>query len=305
MVTDYAPIWHWVREREAIRVKREAGQPKPWTTDEILLDNRFCNVRREDDTVTVWIRKNIRKPFAKHEMLWFMLCIGRWINLPETLAELIIGQRNRELRVDPKKHIYESWPSHPDFRPDLMTEALGNIEERGATIFTGAYNINAPKEKGASKTKHVAETILGSVWAVRDRFNEYFAGASLKGTPNLQKTHEMLKTFPGWGDFMAYQAIVDMRFTGLLRHAEDIDRWAAAGPGTIRGLNRVHGRPLKFNLKQEQALSEMRAIFKLVKAETGVEVDFSDVPNIMCETDKYIRVKNGEGGTRQRYPGRA
>jgi len=27
---------YWIREREAIRLKKEAGQPRPWTDDEIL-----------------------------------------------------------------------------------------------------------------------------------------------------------------------------------------------------------------------------------------------------------------------------
>jgi hypothetical protein len=49
----------------------------------------------------------------------------------------------------------------------------------------------------------------------------------------------------------------------------------------------------------------MRAIYKVVQQETGVAMDFSDVPNILCETDKYLRVKNGEGKPRALYvPGR-
>jgi hypothetical protein len=45
----------------------------------------------------------------------------------------------------------------------------------------------------------------------------------------------------------------------------------------------------------------MRRIYKIVEAETGVPMDFSDVPNILCETDKYLRVKNGEGKPRALY----
>lgn len=104
---------------------------------------------------------------------------------------------------------------------------------------------------------------------------------------------------------MAYQAVVDMRFTALLSSAEDVSTWAAAGPGTIRGLNRLHGRAVDYALSQGQALSEMRAIFKVAAQETGVAMDFSDVPNILCETDKYLRVKLGEGKPRALYvPGR-
>ena len=40
---------------------------------------------------------------------------------------------------------------------------------------------------------------------------------------------------------------------------------------------------------------------KAMKEETGVVVDFSDVPNMLCETDKYLRVKLGEGRPRALY----
>lgn len=104
---------------------------------------------------------------------------------------------------------------------------------------------------------------------------------------------------------MAYQAVVDMRFTGILENAKDIETWAAAGPGTIRGLNRLHGRDVKASLSQAAALAEMHAIWKAVPDNTDVHLDFSDVPNVLCETDKYLRVLNGEGKPRAKYmPGR-
>ena len=29
-------LLYWIKERESIRLKKEAGEPKPWTDDEIL-----------------------------------------------------------------------------------------------------------------------------------------------------------------------------------------------------------------------------------------------------------------------------
>ena len=79
----------------------------------------------------------------------------------------------------------------------------------------------------------------------------------------------------------------------------------AAGPGTLRGLNRVHYRPLKAAVSQDQALAEMRPIFERTFDETGIAIDFSDVPNMLCETDKYLRVKLGEGEPRALYKSQA
>jgi hypothetical protein len=42
----------------------------------------------------------------------------------------------------------------------------------------------------------------------------------------------------------------------------------------------------------------MRDNYKIAEKETGVAMDFSDVPNILCEPDEYRRVKLGEGNRR-------
>jgi hypothetical protein len=51
-------------------------------------------------------------------------------------------------------------------------------------------------------------------------------------------------------------------------------------------------------LSQGKALAEMRDNYKIAEKETGVAMDFSDVPNILCEPDEYRRVKLGEGNRR-------
>lgn len=276
---DYAPLWTWVKEREAVRVRKDRGDPSPWTGDPIIGAYRFCNVRREDDRGTVWVRENIREPYAEHPLLWLMLCIARQINWPDTLAELISEG---------------AWPSSEAFDPAKMTAVLNDRKARGEKVYTGAYMISAPSTKGADKQAYIAETVVGALWKRRDRFANW-------DRATLQRTHELITYSNGWGPFMAYQAVVDMRFTSLLGGAADLDSWAAAGPGTIRGLNRLYGRPVDGALSQSQALREMRAIYRLSEAETGVAADFSDVPNMLCETDKYLRVKLGEGKPRALY----
>lgn len=280
---DYTPLWHWVREREQIRIRKDRGDVPPWTDDPILATYRFCNVRREDDRGTIWIRKHIREPFANHPLLWLMLCAARQINWPDTLAELM-----RSL---------DAWPYGDHFEPRLMTLLLNQRKNRGKKVYTGAYMISAPATKGADKQAYIAETVIGALWRRREHFPTW--------NVSLRRVHEWITASNGWGAFMAYQAVVDMRFTRLLDAAPDIETWAAAGPGTIRGLNRLHGRALTYGLSQGQALGEMRAIFKVAQTETGVAMDFSDVPNILCEVDKYLRVKLGEGKPRALYvPGR-
>lgn len=276
-LANYEPLWYWVTERERIRIRKERGDPQPWTESYILQTYRFCNVRREDDRVTVWVRKNIREPYADHPLLWLMLCYARQINWPETLAELIAEG---------------AWPSNQNFEPQQVTSVLDARKARGDKVYTGAYMISAPATKGANKNTYISEKVVGGLWQRRHSFPR---------SNTLQYTHRWITMTNGWGQFMAYQAVVDMRFTKILQDASDVARWAAAGPGTIRGLNRLYGRSVDASLSQNQALHEMRAIYPLVLSVTGVHVDFSDVPNMLCETDKYLRVKLGEGKPRALY----
>jgi hypothetical protein len=263
-------------------MRKDRGDQHPWTDDQIIGAYRFCNVRREDDRGTVWIRENIRERFAGHPLLWLMLCIGRQINWPDSLADLIQNG---------------AWPDYEGFDPSEITIVLNRRKDRGDKVYTGAYMISAPSKKGADKQAYIAQVVIGALWQRRENFPTW--------NVSLRKVHEWITVSNGWGAFMAYQAVVDMRFTPILSDAPDVDSWAAAGPGTLRGLNRLHGRAVDFSLSQGQALAEMRAIYKIVEAETGVPMDFSDVPNILCETDKYLRVKLGQGKPRALYvPGR-
>lgn len=280
---DYEPLWCWVREREQIRLRKERGDPPPWTEDPILASFRFCCVRREDDRVTRWVREHVREPYAEHPLLWLMLCLCRQVNWPDTLAELI--------------ETSGAWPAHDDYSPARLATALRSRRTRGDKVYTGAYVIPAPRERGGDKQRHVAEVVIGALYHERRR-------AALEGwfRHGLQRAHGQLRQFCGWGDFLAYQAVVDMRFCpGLLAQAPDRASWAAAGPGSIRGLNRLYGRPVEAALPQARALEEMLAIYALVERETGVAIDLSDVPNILCETDKYLRTLREEGHPRARY----
>lgn len=268
-----------MEQREAIRLKRAQGEPKPWTDDPILSTYRFCNVRREDDRVTIWVRENIREPFAHHQNLWFMLCLARFINWPPTLLHLM------ERGV---------WPTG-EYDREGVTAALDDLTARDVKVWTGAYLIkgDGAHRPAAERRKpfYVASTVLGKTWDQRGRI--------ITALPyGLEAVHSVLSSIYGWGPFLSYQAVVDMRFTHLLSQAGDLT-WAAAGPGTKRGLNRTHGRRTDAPLSQGQALHEMRAIYPILKE--IVPIDFSDVPNIMCEVDKMLRARSGEGRPKATY----
>ena len=82
------PLVAWVKERESIRKKKEAGESPPYTNDPILRVYRFCNAFREDDAVTRWIFEHWLKPNKNDPDVWFAMTVARHLNLPGTLSEL-------------------------------------------------------------------------------------------------------------------------------------------------------------------------------------------------------------------------
>lgn len=288
----------FMKARHDIYLDRKAGKPGPWTADPVLRDGRFCNIFRELDTVTIWIDQNIRQPYADHTHLWFMLAAARYINWPDTLAELIQTKQ---------------WPDNPDFEPSWLTTALEHRAVRGDKVYTGAYMIRAesdPSKEWYSWTKHryIAEIVLGRLWEDRERFTAELEkpGQTLEGAWKLFQEPR----YVGWGPFMAYEVVTDLRHTRYLRNAPDIYTWANAGPGAIRGLNRLYGRDLAAKPRPEQTNAEMLKLMIELNDldEPGFNETFGepcdinprfemrDIEHSLCEFSKWER-----GYTRSRY----
>jgi hypothetical protein len=279
------PLWDWIAERHRIYLKKQAGEPPPWTADKTMQKYRFCNVFRELDTVTVWLRKNWREPYAADENLWIAMCLARQVNWPDSLQEI-------------------GFPKH-GYDPGQVRRALEARQTRGVKAYTGAYMISAPAGpfSGMGKPEYTADVVVGAVWRERDKFNALFAGGR---QPTMQEVHSWLKQFRGWGDFMAYEVVTDLRHTRYLDKAPDINTWAVAGPGAIRGLHRLHGRPYKKPLSQERACEEMRELLTLSRSSLPDFVpplELREIEHSLCETDKWLRVAAGQGRLRSRYQG--
>ena len=266
---------NWINERERIRIAKENGWPKPWTHDRILQQYKFCNVHREDDTVTRWINENWRMPYANHPNLWFAMCLARQINWPGTLEEIGFP---------------EVW------HPERVIQQMLNREKRGEKVWTGAYMIRGNVQAGGKKP----------VWVIGNMDDLYRSGDEPRPGDTLESYHARLVEHPGWGSFLAAQAVADLKHTRWLSHALDWHRWAAWGPGSNRGLNRYFGHDLTHLYRQDAflvALNIVRAETQPLLLEHVGPMCMQDWQNCMCEFDKYERARLGEGRPRSTYPG--
>ena len=195
-------LFAFIKERYAILKRRQAGSPKPWTKDPILQGYRFCNVYREDDTVTQWIKENWRDPNTNDPDVWFAMTVARFVNWPDSLAEI-------------------GYPAPwTDDMAQKFIHVLSDRKEAGKKVFTGAYVIHAVK---GSKIGHLAYDIFTPLWERRDYI---FDGRGSCALFNMR-----LMEMEGFGSFMAGQVTCDTKYTRMLDTTLDWWDFATPGPG--------------------------------------------------------------------------
>ena len=214
----------------------------------------------------------------------FHLCMFRFFNWPATYDALYYAGLSR-------------------WNVKRAIEVLrARKDDEHEQIFTGAYIIT-----GGGKTQPKHETICAALDYVhknrKDLAKRIVAGRS------MEKACEVLQEIHTVGAFIAYELVCDLRHTRILADALDVNSWANPGPGARRGIHRLLGgsKIWKKGKKPDYNLV-MRDLLKRSKQECSAHVfkcewpfEMREIEHSLCEADKYMRTKNGEGRPRSRY----
>jgi len=274
--SELSVLAYWIKEREAIRVQKDAGKPKPWTKDPILRAHKFCNVVRAYDRVSRWLRAHWYSRTASVQTLLAGATCARLFNWPDTLEEYA-GKRK-----------FKGWT------PQWMEVTCMQRIARGDKVFTGAYLINgaAGGPKYAQVCRIITEVAHSPNTVVRD---------------STRETHANLMRFKGIGSFIAGQIVADLVWTKALNKAKDIYTWAPIGPGSRRGMRRLLGLSARGGMAQAEFEGNLLDLFRLLHTKYRIPVvkrmNIMDLQNCLCEFDKMRRMQNGEGRMRSHYPG--
>lgn len=261
-------------ERWRMHQRRTAGKLAPWTTDPILQTYRFCNVRREDDRVTRWLHANWLYPHAKDANIFFAIYVARVFNLPSTLQA-----------VGPPLPFNAAWIKH-----------LRAYAATAPKLYNGAYIVST-NGRAMNKLDYYLDR-FAALWAAR-------ATAAPRKSDTCQSFFERLTQFEGIGTFMGAQVVADLKWIAPLKQATDWSIFAASGPGSRRGLNRVCGRAVDAPWVEATWHATLLELRKAVLPKLPKELRDLDMQNLqngmLCEGDKYFRVKNGEGRPKQNF----
>lgn len=301
-------FFYWIEERHAIHLRRQAGEPRPWTDDVVLQSYFFTNPYRENDKVTCWLREHVRKPLKGDDRVCFATIAFRWFNLPET-GHLLMGRGMDEWnKAWSRKNLLLNWDEQ---------EAVNRLTawwQNGANpVFTGAYMIKAGNGPRGCKIPQVCASITAALGRVQEVLG------ACRDAQSLQAAWQVLKMFRNLGTFMAYEVVCDLRYTHLLNRAKDVLTWANPGPGALRGVHRLKGGvpgkgPLDSSrfVKRAEAIEKMQELLALSKRylpATMPALEMREAEHSLCEWDKYERALDqrlrgvDSGRLKRRYNG--
>lgn len=277
----------WVKERESIRLAKNRGLPKPWTKSKVMQETYFCNVNREDDKVTKWIRDNWTYPYTEgfEEKLptKYLYTLGivaaRVFNLPSTLERI-----KQPVGSD---HELSFWLEH-------VYEELREIEFEGERIWNGAYIISTNGKK-MSKIDYCLGLLRNVASSLELIDNEV----------TLAGTHKQLMKVDGLGSFLAAQIVADLKNTEGHPLADAKDWWtfSAPGPGSLRGLSWFFEEKIS-NKNYQVSMDKAFEIIEYELPEYILDILCAqNLQNCFCEYDKFMRVTNQTGRSKRKYQG--
>lgn len=293
-----ARFFWFINERHAIYLRRKAMDEFPWTDDPYLRTYKFTNVFRELDTGTIYCKEAIRDPLvnAPADILFFNVAMYRRHNLIATHKAL--------------GNLYE-------YDADEVVKLMKKRAAAGKSIFTSAYmTCGGIKDPNTGLVPHSKiDQIFGI--AFKYLWDHRFDLMPTAGDYLESAWAKLNSKCPGYGPFIAYEVITDLRHTWMLENAPDIMTWANPGPGAQKGIGRLMGLHVNYNTNRdlfrehrrlygshEEQIATMRFLLKLSPQYLQPHVpklEMRDIEHSLCEFDKYERARRGEGRPKQRY----
>lgn len=277
-------LW-WMTERHDIYLRRKDGKPWPWTDDEIMRTYKFTNVYRELDRVTQELHRLVDPMGGQdpHDRL-FHVILFRAFNWPPTYELLLDSGAVR------RSGAFDATVARKELRRAAKTDK----------VFTGAYIItNAGSNRSkidlmvdAMKVVHAARR---TIWKTIAEFN------------TMEDATEVLTNYPSLGNFTAYEVACDLRYQkGMLDRATDVMTWANPGPGAKRGIRRLMGGGAMVEQKISVAdcITWMQTLLLIANKRLPrrmPRLEMREIEHSLCEFDKYLRAKRGEGRPRSKY----
>lgn len=280
-------FFDYLREREQIRLRKEADLPFPWTKDQILRTYKFTNVRREHDRTSRVLREEFYIPNRDTPIRDILMncALFRYFGTYEFARAV-------------------GWQTYDGFDFEgIKATARDRLAQR-QRVFTGAYVVT---NQGISAPKYevVVDIFLNGLWRKIDDIIDV-----VNSTGCWEDTSKAMRSIPGFGGsgFMTKEVLIDTTYTdfwGGDGFPLDWWSWTPIGPGALRGASRLSGDDSAKPLHESRARRIIEILCRIQdEIDTsgfGGKLSPTDIQFGLCEFDKYERVRLGQGKPRSRY----
>lgn len=274
-------FWRFVEERHKIWLRRETGQPRPWSDDPILNQYHFCNVFRDLDYGTRWYGHHIA-PLTRdlEEFIWY------------TLIYRLVNDVTWFLRLG---HI----PSPQDWKGKKSHKAsVAAIEAAGKPHSQAYLTFGSPSKQ--SRTAKLVSLLDDNLPLLRD------VCCDIGVSRDLEYVWGGLQGFYGIGPFVAMQIYRDLIFAGALDLDLDEDSWCYIGPGAQYALGQISGEKTyqgQWQFLYAASRSQHESFRRLDISNDGLSgLNLNDIQHCMCEYGKWLKFRQGKGKRRYYRP---
>lgn len=268
MLTPMERFVRFITMREKARIRYESTGRKGDVPDVLISRFKFCNINREHDAVTVWVRNNVRDLLSHSSINVALtnLALCRVFNQPSFLEDIVPMM----LRSD--------WP--------VVGRTIVKAQAEGRRMLRGAYLIVSHGEAGRGVP--VAHYYAGAIY---DILTSDFSACDTFG-----ELSSVITGIMGFSDFLSNQILTDFRYMPQSHGFADRNSFVLCGPGTRRGISRLkYGSPKtrKPPGGYPQLIRDLREDPKFLRLVPMHILKHFDDPNNLsncfCEWDKHER----------------
>lgn len=269
----YDTYWKFAYKRQEAFLNRLNSKTEI-TDDEIIRTYKFTNVYRSCDRVSQYLIKNViySESFDTRD-LFLRIILFKLFNKIETweLLEAKFGI------------ITETTFSVKTFKKFLDKEM-----NNGRVLYSNAYMMASGCKEFTVSRKHHAHLLLVEKMMKTD------LPEKVQACKNMRDGYDLFLSYPLIGKFLAYQYITDINYSEITDFSEY--EFTVPGPGARDGIRKCFkslGGVTETELikiladRQEFEFERLSLNFRNLG---GRKLQYIDIQNVFCETDKYCRV---------------
>ncbi|MGH1432560.1 MAG: nucleotide kinase domain-containing protein [Neptuniibacter sp.] len=274
----YDTYWRFAHKRQEIFLKRIRGETSNLSDDEILTTYKFTNAYRACDRVSQYLIKEViySETFDVEDM-FLRILLFKLFNKIDTwrLLEERFGTICSE-----------------NFNIQKFSDFLDSEMNKGRVLYSSAYMMASGSKEFDVTRKHHAHFMLLDMM-LKDRLPD-----KIHQSPSMAEAYRHILAYPLIGQFLAYQYITDINYSEITDFSES--EFTVPGPGARDGIRKCFhslGGVSESELikiladRQEYEFERLGLEFHTLG---GRALQYIDIQNIFCETDKYCRVAHPE-----------